>query len=341
MTDKFREIITKLDPEKNVITEDVQNELVTMMGEKEKAIREVAYAKALKVVNKKLQQMDEEHAEKLREIVEKVKENYEKKLEDMDSDHTEKLQKIVEHIDKDHTQKVKQIVEAIDEDHTNKLKTLVESIDNDHSSKLQKIVEHFESKKINDQMVEAVSDYLDVYLEKVMPEKTLVNEAKLRRLERFHEQVREIAMVNDDFVQTEIREAVEDAASQIKGKEEEIDKLMLEKVELSNKIKKFEAKQLLSEKCKDLSPKLLAYVQTRFEDADSEEIEEQFNEAVKAFKIEETAKRKRLVEQADTMAKIRNPKPINEDISNKKPLIEEVDSNMSRYIHVLNKSNKK
>lgn len=349
MAKNFKEILENIDSEKKVLTESVQAELVTMMEAKEKEIKEQAYEKALTIMNDKMKQVDEEHATKMQALVEKVKEKYEKQLEAMDEDHSKKLQHVVETIDKSHTAKVKQLMEAVDTDHSSKVEKLMEAIDEDHAKKLTKVVETIKESVVDGKLVDQISDYLDLYLEKVMPKKALINEARLGRLEKFYKNIKELSMVNDEYVQTEIKEAVEDASQQLSKKDEEIDHLMMEKVELTSKIKKIEAAQLLSEKCKDLAPSLTSYAQTRFEKSTKEEIEEQFNEAIEAFKKEEKSKRAKLTETSQTKAKVKNPDIITEDqsLSLEKKDADSPDAssvnteNMNEYVHILSKSLKR
>ncbi len=308
---KFKEILKKLDPEAKVITESVQNELVTLFEEKDKSIREEAYAKALVECEKKLDAMDEEVTQKTRQLVRRIDESNAKKLkkvvEAMDGSYAKKMKHLVEKIDDKHSDAVKKLVEAIDADVTGKTKKLVEAIDKDHTAKMRKVAEHYEGKLVNEKLAKSVSNYLDEYVKDVMPEKIVVNEAKLGRLEKFYEQLRELVMINDEKFQSEIKEAVLDAKGIIESKDKEIDKLMMEKAELKAKMSIKEAKTTLESKVKDLSPKMKLYLESFFKDADVKTIEGKFDEAVKAYKDEEGKARQKLVESASEKAKVQSP----------------------------------
>ncbi len=334
--DKFKEILNKLDPEKKFITESVQNDLVTLMEEKQKQWIEEGYKKA----SKKYSELDKKHANKVKKLVEKTKTKYEKLLEKMDEEHANKVEKLFEAIDSDHAKKMNKIVEAINEDHTSKLNTLVEAIDSDHTKKLDKIVEHYENGKYGKVLAESIDDFLDTYLEEVKPKETLVNESRLNRLEDTMGQLKEILMINDNYIQTEIKEAVMDAQSQIEKKDTEIDDLMFEKVEIKKQLDKFEAKQMLSEKTEDMSPKQKAYIEVYFKNADKEEIEEKLNEAVKAFKEEEKTKREEIIAEANSKRQVKRPviKEEKEKIVENK---ENVDPKMAQYISTINKNKNK
>ena len=77
--------------------------------------------------------------------------------------------------DEDHAGKIKQLLEAIDSDHTVKLSKLVEVIDSNHLDKLKNIIAKYETvlnveaKAFKNDMVDNVSNYLDLYLESLVP----------------------------------------------------------------------------------------------------------------------------------------------------------------------------
>lgn len=304
---KFREILTKLDPEKKLLSEAVQQELCDLMDSKEKEIKEESYSKALNLVSKKLEDKDSEHGKALSEAIENLKAQHAKELQELDESHAAALDKLFSAVDSSHAEKLEEVVEAIDTDHAAKLEKVAASIDTDHTSKLEKLQSLYESKQISEKLVDGISDYLDVYLEKVMPQAQLVNEAKLERLENFYSSVREMALVNDEYVQTEIKEAILDAKNQIDAKDAEIDNMMLEKVELSKKLKTHEATMLLEDKCKDRSPKAVAYLKTFFCESTKEEIEEKFDEALAAFDKDEAKARHKLLEEAESKQKVHAP----------------------------------
>jgi hypothetical protein len=159
----------------------------------------------------------------------------------------------------------------------------------------------YENKSLDDvteKLTDQVSDYLDAYLEEVKPQETLIDSSKMKRLEKMFEGIKEIMMVNDDYVQDEIKEAILDAKSIIEAKDKEINKLMLEKVQLGKKIKIDEAQQVLEEKISGSSPKLKAYLETTFKGASKEIIEEKFDEAVTAFENEEQTRRDQILSEA-------------------------------------------
>lgn len=293
MKDKLKQILEKLDPKMEILTESVHKELIQMVDDKEKIIKEEAYAKALEVTNKKLEEQDEEY-----------------------------------------TKKVKLLIEKIDNSYTKSLKKLVEDIDTDHTKKLLKVKKFFEEQNITEQMVESVSSFLDTYLAEVTPKEEIIDQAKLKRLEKIVLNIKESIMLTDDEVQKEFKEAILDAKTQLDTKDKTIDSLMLEKVELKQKINKIEVGQLLESKTKNMSPKLKAYFETLFKDADKITIEEKFEEAKKAFESEEAKRRDKLIAEADSKKQVKNP-VIKEE---KEIVTKDIDPEVAKYIPVTQKS---
>ena len=336
----FTEILDRLDPEKKM-TESDRNALIQLFEDKMKAIKEEAYQYAVKASNKKLKEMDESHTNQLTKFVGQLKRKHQKELREQDEKHTKKLVKFVEALENDHSHKFHKFVTRMDEDYSNKLAKLVKLIDESNTKKLKMFAEAVKDRKITDKLANVVDGFLDTYLESVTPMSKKIDEAKLDRLEKFQQNLKEQLVFTEDYFNQEIKEALLDANNIIKTKEETVDSLMLEKIELNNKIKEFEAKSLLTEKSKDLSPALQSYVQTRFANADVDEIEEMFQEAVEAFKSEEKNKRQKLIHEADKKRRVRHPKvQLNEDDLTKNKL-QTKNSEFDSYINVLNKTNRK
>jgi len=332
---KFKEILEKLDPEKTILTDETREELVTMLEKKMTVIREEAYVKATEKANEKIKQLDEDHASRMETLVENVKNKYEDKIVTLKEGQDIKINEI----DEDHCQKVQTLVDKMDENFTAKFKHAIKLIDEDHTSKLDKLAKMFKEQHVTDKMADIVDGFLNTYLEDVTPKTEQADKAKLNRLEQFYDSLTELVMVNSDYIQTEIKEAVIDAKAQLDAKDKEINELMLEKIELKKSVDTSEATRLLDEKSKDLSPAIRAYVNTRFENSTCEEIEEKFQEAIKAFKKEEANKRVVLVKEAESKKKIVNPKVINEETIDPKPGKD--DPEFSGYIKVLEKAKNK
>jgi hypothetical protein len=281
-----------------LFTEDVTNSLVEIVESKIEAAKKEAleegFSRAQDQHKVELERIDEDHAEKLKAILEKI-----------DTEHTEKLQTVLEHIDTDHHAKLETLVEAIDEDHANKLQLTLDAIDSDHTVKLEEVVEFYEN-KFEGNIVEKVSDYLDTFLEEVAPEASAVDSIKLQRLEETVTQMKKLLVVSDDFVQTEISEAIIEAKETMDEKDAQINALLAEKIQLSKQIKKNEATELLESKTSGMNPAKAAFIAKFFEGSNVEEISEKLDEAVQAFEEDQEATRQELLEQAEAKTTVAN-----------------------------------
>ena len=87
-----------------------------------------------------------------------------------------------------------------------------------------------ESKK----MSQKVSNYLDLYVESVLPKKTIVDYGKLHKLEKIHESLKNVLLVNDASVEAKKAALTESFNNDRKALETQIAKLQV-KLNESNK----------------------------------------------------------------------------------------------------------
>jgi hypothetical protein len=109
--------------------------------------------------------------------------------------------------------------------------------------------------------------------------------------------MRKLLVVTDEFVNSEIKEAVVDAKSQLDEKTDTINELMLEKVAMAKEIDRLEAKSLLGEKTKNMTAGEKAYITKFFEGAGVEEINQRLDEAVRAYDNDMTRKKEELISE--------------------------------------------
>jgi len=271
---------------------------------------------------------------KIKEYKEKI---FEEALESVDEKHIALLDKVVSKIDEDHTESLNKVLSKIDEDHTELLEGVLSKIDEDHTVGLKKVVEKYEN-GMQEELEGKVSDFLDVYIEDKLPEGKIVDTVRLEKLEEMFNEIKQIAVISEISMDEEIKEAVQDAKTIIEDKDSEINTLMIEKIELSKKLKRNEASNLLEDKCKNINPKMRAYIETRFKDADVEEIEDTFEEAIAAFEEDETLLREELKDQATSNV---NPKKIlTEGAADDKTKNSNTSDMMNHYIDRFKRSNK-
>ena len=158
------------------------------------------------------------------------------------------------------------------------------------ASKLQKKITAInESKKI----ARKVNDYLELYVESVLPKKTVVDYDRLSKLERLHEQLKDMLVVDEEAVCTKKAELQESADSWKKAYETEIAKLrvklnesMDKNLKLNKKIDSFKAMELLESKTKDLPDFEARQMKKRLAEATTTEIEKTFDSVLEKVKDE-------------------------------------------------------
>jgi hypothetical protein len=120
------------------------------------------------------------------------------------------VEKALAEQDDDHAQKLEKLLEAIDADHTQKLKHLVESINRDHATKLAAAAKKFnttlneDASGFKDELVNNVSNYLELYLERAIPQEDIRRAMKNTTAVKMLTQLREALAVDSALSQKSI-----------------------------------------------------------------------------------------------------------------------------------------
>jgi hypothetical protein len=152
------------------------------------------------------------------EVLSEIEKVFEQKINDRVEIHVEKA---LNEQDELYTEKLNELVQKIDEDHSSKLKRVVEAIDTDRSNKLKLVIEKYESALGNeaegfqDQLIESISDYLDVYLEEKIPAESVKEAVKNTKAKKILEGLRSHLAVDSALEKESIKEAVIDGHNQI------------------------------------------------------------------------------------------------------------------------------
>ena len=146
-----------------------------------------------------------------------------------------------------------------------------------------------ESKKIADK----VSNYLDLYVESVLPKKTILDYDRMQKLESLHESLKDLLVVNEDAVESKKAALQESFNKDKKALETEIAKLqvklnesMAKTQKLNKKIDNFKAMELLESKTKDLPDYEARQMKKRLAEASTVEIEKTFSKVLESVKEE-------------------------------------------------------
>lgn len=301
---------------KDLITEET---LTAVHEAFEAAVNEKAEQRAELAVEAATTKLDEEHAAKLETLIESI-----------DTDHTAKLQKLVETIDFDHAVKLKKVLEKVDEDHTAKLQQVVEK----YETTLKEEAESFRTR-----LVDEISNYMDLYLEKVVPTQQVNEAVENIRSRKILDEVRKLVGINEEFVNSEIKDALIDGKNTIDSLKKELNEAIEANTALNAKLQNAEAKILLEEKTKDMPESTKAYVSKLLRGKSPEYIQENYQYVVEMFEKEsseqvESAKEKavsRIVEAVDRP----ETEPLVEEVISRPPV--ENQSPVGGYLNEMKK----
>jgi hypothetical protein len=282
----------------------------------------------LTAVHEAFEQAVNEKAEKKAEL------QVEAAVTKIDEDHSEKLQKLVEAIDADHTSTLKKLVETIDFDHAQKLRKVLTKIDEEHTSKLEQVIEHYETvlneeaESFRGRLVDEVSNYLDLYMEKTMPTEQVNEAVENIRARKTLEQIRQLVAIDESFIDNEVKEALVDGKRTIDSLKKELNEAIEANTELNHKLNRSESALLLESKTKDMPVAAKSFVSKLLKGKSPEYIQENYQYVVEMFEKEiseqeDSAKEgvaQRIVEAVDRPEteileeEISSPAPISESV---------------------------
>ena len=108
-------------------------------------------------------------------------------------------------------------------------------------------------------MARKVDNYLSQYVESILPEKTIVDYYRMKKLEQLHESLKDLMLVNEDAVEAKKEQLDESFKKQKRDYETQIAKLQVKlnesmdkELKLANRIDKIKGRELLESKLKDI-----------------------------------------------------------------------------------------
>lgn len=222
-------------------------------------------------------------------VSEKAQLHVESALVEQDELYTEKLKELVEKIDVDHTKKLERVVEAIDRDRANKLKMVIER----YESALNGEADGFQS-----QLIESISDYLDVYLEEKIPTESIQEAVKNTKAKKVLEGLRNHLAVDSALEKESIKEAVIDGHNQINEASSKLESVANENAVLKEELDQVKAGLVLEQKTAGLDKKAQKYARKVLDGKSVGFINENFDYTMKLFKKKESNRLDMLKEEA-------------------------------------------
>jgi hypothetical protein len=217
-------------------------------------------------------------------------------------------------IDEDHAAKLEKLLEAIDNDHTGKLEKVVEAITADHTAKLEQISSYYKkalnekASEFSNKMISELSNYLDITLEKVLPQDQL-NEAVTNIYARKKlDSIRNLIGIDPEHINGSIKGTIHEGKEKIDELSEKLNESYKENETLLEKIKSIESKAILEEKTKSMPSAKKEFIFKLLNDKDSSYIQENFNYVVEMFERSEEEATIELAVEAKQKAQSRDAK---------------------------------
>ena len=202
----------------------------------------------------------------------------ESKIDNMKKATVKITKKIVtEHLEKEYRKVFESIL-----DNKEKHDMLVSKIQN-------KVNQINESKKL----ARKVDNYLSLYVESILPEKTIVDYNRMKKLEQIHESIKDLMLVNEDAVEFKKAQLDESFKKQKRDYETQIAKLQVKlnesmdnQLKLSNRSDKIKGKELLESKLADLPDYEANQIRKRLAEATEIEVKTNFKKVLESVKTE-------------------------------------------------------
>lgn len=226
--------------------------------------------------------------------------------------------------DEEHSIKLEKLLEAIDTDHTNKLKRVVQAIDKNHAQKLMSLVEKFKgeldgnAKLFKEGLIDNISNYLDLYVEKAIPAEEIKEAVKNKHAMTVLESLRKSLSIDNALSNTKVREAVIDGKRQIDEAAEKIALLEQQNKLLQEQTAVKDAKILIEQLTDGLPSTKKRHLEKVFEGKSAQFINENFQYTLDMFDKTESEKLNSLKNDATSKKKI-----IDRPVTEKKQVVKE------------------
>jgi len=216
--------------------------------------------------------------------------------------------------DDDHAVKLKKLLEAIDTDHSDKLQKVVNALTENHTSKLKNVVSFYrkaineKANKFSTKMVSEISNYLDLYLDKKVPNLQLEEAVQNTYARKQLDKIRELVGIDSDYINESVKSVVSKGKSKIDELNEKLNDAYKENHVLSEKLKVNMNAVLLEKKTKGMPSAKKEFIFNLLNDKSSSYIEENFSYVVEMFERGEEEKSSDLVQEAKNKALSRDAK---------------------------------
>jgi len=255
----------------------------------EKVAADVLSEETLQSIEQSFTESVESKAEELAQL------RVEKALIEQDEEHAIKLEKLLEAIDADHSAKLKKVVDALDYTHADKLRTVVEKFKAELDG---------DAKMFKESLIDNISNYLDLYIEKTVPVQDIQEAVKNKHAINVLENLRKSLSIDKIMATESVRAAVMDGKKQIDEAANKVKELEEENNVLKEHVAIKEAKLALEHLTEGMSTTKKRHMYKMLEGKPAKFINENFKYTLDMFEKTEQDKLTELKEQATSGKKI-------------------------------------
>ncbi len=202
------------------------------------------------------------------EALSEAKKEAEVKISESEAHHEEEIRKIEEAFDS--------VVEKMNEVKAKEIKLALYNYRNNETLT-------FKEEKV----VEGIDKYLSAVVEDHLPEQPVVDYAKLDRLEKTFESMRDTLLISSDEVQSKVDSILEDVQEELAQKSDMLNEAIKRNIEYKAELDGIEAKNTLSEKVSDLPEFERKKLEKVFKESTTEEINEAFEAELEKIQSED------------------------------------------------------
>ena len=235
--------------------------------------------------------------------------------------------------------KLESLLEAINKDHSEKLVKVVEAIDKNNSVKLINIVKKYETElnesaaNFKQQLVESISQYLEVAIDEVIPAGAIEEATKNKQALAVLEGLRKTLAVDSALMKESIKEAVVEGKIQIDEATQKAEVLAAENAKLKREISEMKKAVFIESKASKMPATKQEYIKKVLSDKDYKFVVENFDYVSKLFDKREAEQVETIKEQAfaSRTVKADAPKVVNEKKEQKDPLLSGYLNQLGRF----------
>jgi len=219
----------------------------------------------------------------------KVRLHVEKALNEQDEDYAKKLETLLEAVDTDHVAKLNKVVAALDADRANKLKVVIEKYETALTT---------EAANFKNQMIDQVSNYLEIYLEEKLPVADIQEAVDNKRAANVLNEMRNMLSVDMALAQESIRDAVIDGKTRIDEAAQQLETANKRVATLTEQLNNVNASLILEKKISSLDEDKKKYMKKMLGSKSAKFIAENFDYTLGLFEKSEEERFNNLVTEA-------------------------------------------